>query len=472
MVNRDKAGSFTLEQLKQQYNLDNRKITKMIEQQAGELKKVDNELQNTISSIILNLGELLESQSDISLWFFSGVPTLENQPYVDWETPIEHEGDFYYDRETGNVYKYYNGEWVEQEDGNLTTAMALTNVETDIDDNERKIFLQTPTPSYVAGDWYIKEDGTLYICQIGKQAGNYEEQDFIIFNKYQNAIATKDSNKLILVEGKVTKIEEIDLREIRQEMEENKYYEDEEGNQALISQSVSEVVQTLNGVETKISTTGGNNLIKNSALFFKDTNGYYDYWIGSLERGRADESNVMSESGTVILTKVAGANQIVNVVPGTYTLSFKYRQKISLSTLTIFGDTITDDSGIKKYLIETTTGVIDISFLSSVDDGYCIYDLMLNKGEIALQYSQNANETATDTVKIGKGISVESSSTETITRVDSDGFRVLNKSETEVLLRATDTGTESKTLTVKSWSEISGLRFQETNGQTWITGII
>lgn len=252
MVNRDKATSFTIEQLKQQYNLDNKEITRIIERQNGQLQKIENELNNTITSIMINLGELLESQGDISLWFFSGMPTKENQPYIDWQDPSEHEGDLYYDRDTGLVYKFINDEWLLQRDEDLSIAMALTNTQTDISDSERKVFFNTPIPPYSSGDWWIKEDGTLYICQVGKDSGDYEESDFIIFNKYQNAVATKDSNKLIVLSGRVTTVE-TGIDEVRTTMEENKYYEDEEGNKHLISETVSENKQSIDEIKSQIS---------------------------------------------------------------------------------------------------------------------------------------------------------------------------------------------------------------------------
>lgn len=506
MVNRDKAGSFTIEQLKQQYNLDNKDITKMVEQQNGTLQKIENEVNNAISSIIINLGELLESQSDISLWFFSGIPTLENNPYIEWQNPSEHEGDLYYNRETGVVYKYLNNSWIEQHDEDLNMAMALTNTETDIDDNERKVFFQTPTTPYTSGDWWIKEDGSLYICQIGKQTGEYEENDFVIFNKYQNTKAIKDSNKLTVLTGRITTVE-TGIDEVRTEMEENKYYEDSEGNRQLISSSMSEVEQNLGDVEVSIeelktnlednytttedveqliinsqegitntlSHSGGTNLIRNSALLFEENNGY-EYWTGSLLRGNADVYGVTSETRTVILTQSSNANQQIVLTPNDYTLAFKYKRLSPISTITfkINGEEqeLAESEGSFEKTIHLDSTNITIDFLSSVDNGYAIYDLMLNKGNVASSYTQHANETTTDTVRIGKGISVESNSTDTTTKVDSDGFRVTSKgNQSDILLRATDTGTFTKTLEVLIWASIVNLYFQEVDGQTWITGL-
>lgn len=506
MVNRDKAGSFTIEQLKQQYNLDNKQITKMIEKQNGTLQKLENEVNNAISSIIINLGDLLESQGEISLWFFSGTPTLENKPYIDWEDPSEHEGDLYYDRETGEVYKYINNTWQVQNDEDLMIAMALTNIETDIDDNERKVFFETPTPPYSSGDWWIKEDGSLYICQIGKPSGYYEEQDFIIFNKYQNAIAVHEANQITVLSGKVTKIE-TGIDEVRTEMEENKYFIDEDGNKQLISESMSTVVQNVGnlevdmqsmttnlsenystttdveqliinaqeGINNTISHSGGTNLIRNSALLFEDTNGY-EYWEGSVLRGSADNYSVISETGTVILTQSGGVKQSIIVTPGTYNLSFKYKKHINTSTISFKINTEEQElelsEGTFEKVINIDSSNITIDFSSSADNGYLIYDLMLNKGEIRAPYNQHQNETTTDTVKIGKGVSVESSVMNTITKIDADGQRTLNKTTGEVVNRNTDTGTYTKTLECPGEATISGLYIQKVNNQTWITGII
>lgn len=341
-----------------------------------------------------------------------------------------------------------------------------------------------------------------------------------------------------------------------------------------LQSQVNTLTASQQGLVNSLVIAGGTNLIRNSALFFTNqgndysltedtefqedkvyyeyvnyeyveysgtttgspaelglyeeqgTRTIYEYWKGNLERDRADNSQVLSESGTVILTKRLGAIQNISVLPDSYTLSFKYKKLSHLSKLTfqVDGETIIEkeyvltqdtqfivgktyyvylegeyteytdertgdprelelyelvvydgivsEEGTIEKSISNSDGIIDISFASSIDNGYCIYDLMLNKGNLPLEYTQNINETITDTVKIGKGISVESTSTETITRVDSDGFRVLNKNTEEVVLKATDTGTDTKTLTVHSWAEISGLRIQNTDNQTWITGII
>ena len=250
------------------------------------------------------------------------------------------------------------------------------------------------------------------------------------------------------------------------------------GQSDELESQVNTLTASQSGLSNALVKAGGNNLIKNSALFFKEEDGKYEYWNGSIERGNADENGVVSETRTTILTQTEKASQSIDVTPDIYTLSFKYKRLSITSDITfmINNEELVFENLDEGEIIKTIsndTNTITIDFKSSIANGYCIYDLMLNKGDTALDYSQNANETITDTVQIGKGISVTSNSTDTITKVDSDGFRVLNKNnEDDVLLRATDTGTDTKTLTVRSWAEISGLRFQETNEQTWITGII
>ena len=253
--------------------------------------------------------------------------------------------------------------------------------------------------------------------------------------------------------------------------------DDLEKNYITTSQVDEMIINSTDGIKNTLIKAGGNNLIRNSALLFKDSEGKYEFWQGDIERGNSDAYNVISETGTVILTKISGASQPINIVPDTYTLSFKYKRISLTSDLNfqvnkkslVLED---EDKGEVIYTFKNDNNNITIDFASTKDNGYIIYDLMLNKGDTALDYSQNANETTTDTVKIGKGIAVTSDS-DTLTRIDSDGFRVLNKNnESDILLRATDTGTDTKTLEVREWAEISGLRFQKTNDQTWVTGII
>lgn len=173
------------------------------------LNKVENELNNIVNSLIINLADVIDSQNEISLWFYSGIPTLESEPYTKWTTVEDHYGDLYYDQDTGKVYKFIETGWSEQNDINLIQSMALTNANLDVEtDHKRSVFFSNPSPPYSSGDWWIKKDGTLFICQIGKNTGEFEENDFINSSKSTMTIAIKDGNKLTVLQGTVTEITE------------------------------------------------------------------------------------------------------------------------------------------------------------------------------------------------------------------------------------------------------------------------
>lgn len=206
----DSNGVRNVQDLERKYDfaslLGLRKNVQMHEQ---TLIKVSNELNNMLNSLIINLADMLDSQSEISLWFFSGTPTQNNKPYTDWEDITQHYGDLYYDQLTGYVYKFTNEGWHINEDANLIQAMALTNVELDVTtDHERKVYFAQPEVPYSSGDWWILEDGTLKICQLGRTGGSYDSNDFVVSSKYTSTIATKTDNAITVLKGTVTTLSE------------------------------------------------------------------------------------------------------------------------------------------------------------------------------------------------------------------------------------------------------------------------
>ena len=97
-----------------------------------------------------------------------------------------------------------------------------------------------------------------------------------------------------------------------------------------------------------------------------------------------------------------------------------------------------------------------------------ISDLILIFGELRQTWSQNSNETNTETVQIGEGIRVDSTKTNTYTRIDSDGNRTFNKSSNEVVTEQTDKGTKTNDLTVRTQAQITGLLQQQHGDQVWV----
>lgn len=211
MTKQDSNGVRNARDLETKYNLAQiLKLKKNFEMFETSLTKINNELNNTMNALLINLSSMLDTQDEISLWYAEGVPTLDNFPSNTWKNLTEHYGDLYYNQLTGYVYQFGEDKtWHINDDINLIQAMALTNIEVDTtEDKERKIFFKTPTPPYSSGDWWIKEDGTLYICQLGKNTGNYEENDFIISSKYTATIAVKENNTIKVIKGTLQEITE------------------------------------------------------------------------------------------------------------------------------------------------------------------------------------------------------------------------------------------------------------------------
>ena len=197
----------TPEDLERKYNFASLLgLSKNVKMNEKSITKVNNELANMLNTLIINLKDVLNSQGEVSLWFYSGTPTTSNAPYTTWGKPADHYGDIYYDQATGYVYQYSASGWTRNTDTSLIQAMALTNVELDTTDHERKVYFKQPTPPYSSGDWWILEDGTLKICQLGKASGTYNADDFIIADRYTPTIASTDGDIITIKKGQVIKM--------------------------------------------------------------------------------------------------------------------------------------------------------------------------------------------------------------------------------------------------------------------------
>ena len=254
--------------------------------------------------------------------------------------------------------------------------------------------------------------------------------------------------------------------------------QDELGRNYYTKEESNILVQTAQtGLTNTFSEAGGNNIFRNTGLFFEN-NGQdratnpYEFWYGLVKR----TSETKASNRNALLLQEGTLYQEQVVPNGNYTISFKYKKVIALSNLkvSINGEEIAleqvnDTEFIKT--IEVTSQSINVSFYTDVDDGCEIYDLMVNAGSVRLAYSQNQNETTTDTVNISKGIEVTSSETKTRFRADSDGVRIydLNSSSSDAVTNFTDKGMETKEATITKKATITKVLFQEVGSHTWIT---
>lgn len=452
MNNQDKSKTLTVEQLRQRYDLDGMlKDRKAIPVIKNSLTRIDAENDSILKSIIINLGETLESQSDIQLWFFDGTPTLENQPAIDWNNDFEaHLGDIYYDKATGLVYifSFENDTyfWQNKQDSQLVQAMALTNAELEENDDLRRVFFTIPKVPYECGDWYIN-NGDLYICQKTKNIGEtYEENDFIIAPKYtDDTKANETAGKLTIVAGQVTTIiQSLDL--ISQTIEDNRYYIDENGEKHLISEATSQLVQSVNSIKASFQVTGGNNLIKNSVGLFVN-----NYWEelegGTYEYG--EDNNLISQ--TTSMSKISLRNGKItsstdNItglsLGGIKSLSFKINQDEDVTTnITLYGLDITHplyersfqgkyewanvyDENINKFFIDSPNLTLIIESESIYNGKVSISDLMLNDGE-KQSWQPASGEIWGTVIKMSQlGISCYSLNDGYITMMTNEGFQI------------------------------------------------
>lgn len=133
-----------------------------------------------------SLGDL-QDQIDgaIETWFYDPVPTLTNQPAVNWTTDKDkntHLGDLYYDG-NGKAYRFQltgtTYEWKVLTDSDITKALADAKKAQDTADSKRKIFVRQPldTETYEVGDlWVNATFSTTYSndvlrCKTAKAAG-------------------------------------------------------------------------------------------------------------------------------------------------------------------------------------------------------------------------------------------------------------------------------------------------------------
>lgn len=268
-------------------------------------------------------------------------------------------------------------------------------------------------------------------------------------------------------------------------------------NQIYTKSQVDTIIRSASeGITNTFTTSGGQNLLRNTAPYFMESDNTAEFWEGNVKQGREENST----SGFALLLQDNTITQNVTLKKATYTIKFFYKKLISLSKLKVeYNGRIIeiDDTSIKlngetlvftdgKYetesiLIDTneksikttgevSTGNMILKITCDTNNGFEIYDLMLNFGDVFIPWSQNANESTSDTVNISKGITVSSNTTNTIATMKSDGFKVRNKTTNEEIMSATDTGGLFKDITSTGVSKLSGLIIQQIGDEIWITG--
>ena len=256
---------------------------------------------------------------------------------------------------------------------------------------------------------------------------------------------------------------------------ENNYYD---------TSKVNELIQNATtGLTNTFSTSGGSNIFRNTGLWFKDENDNYEFWEGNATRN----SNDNAVNGNSIILQNGSFKQEQPVPNGRYTISFYYQVLNPLATASVKINDIeyslnseepilfytgqeNTEGGYITQPLEVTTKSIKIEFICDIDGAVEVYDLMGNIGSTYLAYTQNGNETTTDTVNISKGITITSTNMETIFRANANGIRITTLQDS-LIAYFTDKGLSTKELVVENEAQIVKVLFQEVDDQTWITRI-
>lgn len=172
------------------------KNKKAVELLVDELNKTNASIENYVEALTKNIGNLQDQvDGNITTWFYSGVPSLENEPASDWTTDdekIKHIGDLYYDQDTGYAYRfnYDNSKneygWLKITDSDVTEALAIANSAQDTADRKRQNFVVTPYTPYDVGDFWIKDNKDLYRCQTKRTSGDFNASDWCKATDYSN----------------------------------------------------------------------------------------------------------------------------------------------------------------------------------------------------------------------------------------------------------------------------------------------
>lgn len=156
--------------------------------------EVNTKVDDAISDLSENISfvnqlskdlEAVKNQIDgaIETWFYKPVPTLRNEPAVNWttnEAKDRHLGDLYYDG-NGKAYRFQMSGtsyvWQVITDSDITKALANAKSAQDTADGKRRVFVSTPTNSsaYDVGDLWVNATygsykNDLLRCKTAKQA--------------------------------------------------------------------------------------------------------------------------------------------------------------------------------------------------------------------------------------------------------------------------------------------------------------
>lgn len=318
-MKQDMSGVRTAQDLERKYDLRSiGTLKRNYEFQKDQLNKVENEITDFAKATTKEI-EDLKNQVDgnITTWFSSGLPTLDNYPANEWlleEEKINHLGDLYYDQDTGYSYRFIQKEgvysWLKIVDSDVAEALAIANAAKDTADRKRQVFVANPLPPYDFGDLWIKDE-EIYRCQTSKPSGEiFEENDWIIATKYtDDTVANQVGENLTILSGTVAEvIKNVDRLDTT--ITNTNKLVDEYGEQiGILSSDSTKISQTVNEITLSVTDIRTNSytkdevdtkLIDGSVQKVTTTSGTFDEDGLTIEKTNAKTKGNFNEKGVVV----------------------------------------------------------------------------------------------------------------------------------------------------------------------------
>lgn len=240
-----------------------------------------------------------------------------------------------------------------------------------------------------------------------------------------------------------------------------------DGEDVSVKKYVEDLKVSLDGLSNTLEKRDGNNIIRDSIGCFND-----GAWTGDFSIDSTNETRNRNMYGYALLLKNTTVEQTNAVANGEYTLSFTYKKLVSLASVKVVVNDVefilsNTDYTVFTYTFTVSSGFITVKFVADTDNSCPVINLMLNRGNTALEWSLNPNETWSDTVKIGRGVRISSSGTdvEFVAYADVIGFQ---DAQGNYITTFDSNGMITNEIVVKNKARIVKLLIQDINGQTII----
>lgn len=243
---------------------------------------------------------------------------------------------------------------------------------------------------------------------------------------------------------------------------------------------IAVIENDINGISTKLTTTGGQNLLRNSVGYFG--NEYWDLENSTEEAlikgDNSTEVKQNSVSGSALEIQNEMVSQTINEIKnGFYVLTFSYKRTVptAIAKLIINNkeiDLYSDSWKEESNIISVTENQIKVSIISDLPSSVLITDLILSEGTTKAGWSQNANESYTDNVQIGKGVTITATGAKTKFVAEATGITIKNVQTDNPVAEFTQYGTKTEELVVRKSIELEkSLLIQKIGEQTWFSSL-